>query len=90
MLKRLGNLSMLHVIIAGMGCGFLVMACFVVMWVLTTQFGPSFSGQITLEIEPFLTAMANDAPTETPSVTATTEMRWFGPPSGDIVYTCFH
>ena len=91
MLKRLGNASIPHVIAAGMGCGFVALAIFMAtFWVFTSRFGPSSSGSVTLEVEPYHTELANDVPTESPSVTATTETRWFGPPSGKIVYTCFH
>ncbi len=92
-LKRLGNASVVQVIAAGMGCGFVALLVFVIAFlVLTSRFGPSGSGQVTLEVEPYLTALASDSPASSPSATTTipaTEHPWVAPPSGKIVYTCF-
>ncbi len=92
-LKRLGNASVVHVIGAGMGCGFLALLVFMVAFlVLTSRFGPSGSSQVTLEVEPYLTALASDFPAPSPFATTTvpaTETHWLAPPSGKIVYTCF-
>jgi Tol biopolymer transport system component len=92
-LKRLGNVSIVHVIGAGMGCGFLALLVFMIAFlVLTSRFGPSSSTQVTLEVEPYLTALASDFPASSPSATITvsaTETLWLAPPSGKIVYSCY-
>ncbi|MEJ2564324.1 MAG: hypothetical protein P8Z42_16830, partial [Anaerolineales bacterium] len=93
MLKRLGSVSIFHVILAGIGCGFSVLAIFVVTFLLfVSPFGASGRGEVTIQVEPYLTNIATDTSTSFPTESATvpaTETHRVAPPTGKIVYTCF-